>query len=403
MTKTWTVTRLTQYISNLFKEDDALQNLTVSGEISNFKHHSSGHMYFTLKDDENVIRCAMFRVANSRLKFEPEDGMKVILHGAVSLYGPSGNYQIIVDRLDPDGLGSLYLAYEQLKARLEKEGLFDVSHKRQLPYIPRNIGVVTSQTGAVIRDIRNVVFRRFPMASIILSPSAVQGVEAPTQLLQALADLQAIPGMDVIIIARGGGSLEDLWAFNNEAVARAIYACTVPVVSAIGHETDFTIADFVADLRAPTPSAAAELVVPNLAEVYASLQLTKTRLAQGLIRRFDLEKLHLKRLAERPVFQNPSAMLQTDRQRLDMRHQQMVRFISRKIDQEKAKIALFSGKLHVLSPLQVLGRGYAVVMHPNGKAISSVRQLSVGEHFTLRLSDGTITAKTENKEAFEGG
>ena len=395
MRDVWTVSSLTRHISGLFEEDDTLSDVTVSGEISNFKHHSSGHMYFTLKDAQSVIKCAMFRSANSRLRFRPEDGMRVLAHGNVSVYGPGGTYQLYPDKMEPDGIGSLFLAFEQLKTKLAQEGLFSDSLKRPLPLLPRKIGVVTSATGAVLRDIRNVLFRRFPRATLVLAPAAVQGQEAPGQLMGALARLAQVPAVDVIVLARGGGSLEDLWPFNDEALARAIRACPVPVVSAVGHETDFTIADFVADLRAPTPSAAAELVVPNEQEVRAMLADTLSRAGHAMHRRMEVARLRVDWLAGRPVFRHPMAVVEVRRQQLDVMQQRIRQASKNRLERARSNVGSLCGKLDALSPLRVLSRGYAMVADEAGHLVTRSASLRPGDVVRLRWVDGEATARIE--------
>jgi len=392
----WSVTELTKHISQLFSVDEVLSDTFVSGEISNFKHHSSGHMYFTLKDDESIIKCAMFRSANSRLKFHPEDGMRVIVHGTVSIYPASGTYQLYPDRMEPDGIGSLYLAFEQIKARLEKEGLFDDQRKRKIPFLPRTVGVITSPTGAVIRDIGNVLFRRFPAASVLLAPASVQGIEAVPSLLQALELLQRHPDVDVIIIARGGGSMEDLWAFNHEELARAIYHSKVPVISAIGHETDFTIADFVADLRAPTPSAAAELAVPNMDHLYKQLEQAERRSKSALYHKFTNEKNKLMKVTGRPVFRKPFVFIDHRRQDLDRKMFMLQSLTEKKLVFNQSKIGLFAGKLQALSPLEVLSRGYAVALDEHRHLLTSIHQVKLQTKMSIRLKDGEIFGQVEN-------
>ena len=399
MKAVWTVTHLTKHIGGLLEADDALSDVTVSGEISNFKHHSSGHMYFTLKDEQSVIKCAMFRTANSRLRFRPEDGMRVLVHGTVSVYGAGGTYQLYPDRMEPDGIGSLYLAFEQLKEKLEREGLFRDDRKRPLPLLPRRVGVVTSPTGAVLRDIRNVLFRRFPHATLVLSPSAVQGQDAPNQLKTALERLAVVPEVDVIILARGGGSLEDLWPFNDEALARAIRACPIPVVSAVGHETDFTIADFAADLRAPTPSAAAELVVPDEEALRAHLMNQLARSKQGMRRRLELERLRLDRLSGRPIFRNPLAVLDAHRQRIDGLQQRARQSVDGRLERARATLGALAGKMDALSPLRVLARGYATVADGNGKTVTSIASLRSGDVLRIRFRDGVAKVEVAQLES----
>lgn len=392
MKATWTVTELTNHISNIFSEDEELRAVLVAGEISNFKHHTSGHMYFTLKDEASVIRCAMFRSANSKIKFRPEDGMRVLVHGSVSVYAASGIYQLYPDRMEPDGLGSLYLAFEQCKMKLEKEGLFRAEIKRKIPLLPRKIGVVTSATGAVIKDIQNVLFRRFPRATLVLSPTAVQGQDAPDQIAAALAKLSFVKDVDVIILARGGGSLEDLWPFNSELIARAIRACKVPVISAVGHETDFTISDMAADLRAPTPSAAAELVCPDAIVLRGQLLNYILRCKNVLTKKLSVERTKLDSISNRQVYRKPQATLSAYRLRLDGLSQRAQYGVGAQIGKVKNLVGKYAAMLDVLSPLHVLARGYASVTGADGRAISSVMDLQKGDIFLLRLHDGLVTA-----------
>ena len=299
------VTQLTRYIKRLFSFDNILSDVCVIGEISNFKLHSSGHMYFTLKDEYSVIKCVMFKSQNQMLKFKPKDGLMVIVRGYVSIYEAGGSYQLYPEYMEPAGLGNLYLAYEQLKEKLEKEGLFRPEAKKKIPYLPRSIAVVTSPTGAVIRDIMNVLFRRFPNAVLKLYPVQVQGEDAARQIACALDFINRHNAADVIIIARGGGSLEELWPFNEEIVARSIYRSGIPVISAVGHETDYSIADFVADLRAPTPSAAAELVVPEKEVLVKAIMDLQLRLKKALTNRIRCERLRLEQLMKSPSMRHP--------------------------------------------------------------------------------------------------
>ncbi len=393
MTGVLTVGDLTRHIGNLFTADRLLSDVTVVGEISNFKHHGSGHMYFTLKDQESVIRCAMFRSANSRLRFRPEDGMRVQAHGAVSIYGPAGAYQLYPDRMEPDGLGSLYLAYEQRKLKLQNEGLFKPERKRPLPFLPRRIGVVTSPTGAVIRDICHVLYRRFPSASLLLSPAAVQGADAAERLISAMQRLQKIEDVDVILLARGGGSLEDLWPFNDENLARAIAACRVPVISAVGHETDYTISDFVADLRAPTPSAAAELVMPDLRDLHATIAQAQYRNTYAMRHCLAAARNRMVQMESRPIFKSPLRMLEIRHQQLDGLQQRLSRAASGELERSRLRIARIAGKLDALSPLRVLGRGYAAVLDKEGGLVRSARMLRKGETIRLRFHDGAVRAE----------
>ena len=391
-----TVTELNEYIKGRLETDSRLSRIFVRGEISNFTRHSSGHLYFSIKDEGGQIRAVMFRSAAATLTFVPEDGMKVLVTGSVSVYVKSGSYQIYVTSLRPDGLGALYLAYERLKRKLEEEGLFAEERKRPLPQFPKKIGVITSPTGAAVRDILHITGRRYPLADILLYPALVQGEGAPASLLAGLRYF-AHSDADVIIIGRGGGSIEDLWAFNNEAVARQIACMPMPVISAVGHETDFTICDFVADLRAPTPSAAAELAVPDIRELMLSLDAAADRAAAALSGMAKQKKERLAALADRLRLLGEGRILEGKRQALS-RLQEKIEAIA-KIDFERRKtdISKKAEKLEALSPLRVLHRGYCVAEDEDG-VLASVERAEIGKTLNLTLSDGKISATIQTKE-----
>ena len=390
------VTQLTRYIKRLFSFDNILSDVCVIGEISNFKLHSSGHMYFTLKDEYSVIKCVMFKSQNQMLKFKPKDGLMVIVRGYVSIYEAGGSYQLYPEYMEPAGLGNLYLAYEQLKEKLEKEGLFRPEAKKKIPYLPRSIAVVTSPTGAVIRDIMNVLFRRFPNAVLKLYPVQVQGEDAARQIACALDFINRHNAADVIIIARGGGSLEELWPFNEEIVARSIYRSGIPVISAVGHETDYSIADFVADLRAPTPSAAAELVVPEKEVLVKAIMDLQLRLKKALTNRIRCERLRLEQLMKSPSMRHPLDKINQKKMDLEILKRNMAEAMKRKVEKEKRILSVLCGKLDVLSPLTVLSRGYSITMK-EGNIIKSVKQIHNGDALEIILPDGRIRCLAEGE------
>ncbi len=384
-----TIGELTEYIKTTLEKDPVLQNVAVRGEISNFYSHSSGHLYFTLKDRSAQIKCVMFRSAARYLKFRPENGMNLIASGGVGIYPDRGEYQLYVQTLQPDGIGALHLAFEQLKERLEKEGLFAQDRKKSIPRLPRRIGVITSPTGAAIRDIISVITRRFPYVEIIIAPAIVQGVEAPLSLVQALNILQT-EELDVIIIGRGGGSIEDLWAFNEEIVARAIFQSNIPVISAVGHETDFTIADFVADLRAPTPSAAAELAVANYYELSKYMSGLERRLEQCLISRIDKLKDQLEKIQKSRIFQQPAEVFLKPWQRVDDLERRLHRMIEHQVSLSRERCRTYFKQLESLSPLNVLNRGYSLTERFDGSVVKSVQNLEIEDRLKVNLRDGQL-------------
>lgn len=394
------VTQLTGYIKLLLDRDEILSQTCVRGELSNYKIHSSGHHYFTLKDEGAVISCVLFRSDAMRLRFRPESGMKVILTGRVSLFPRSGQYQLYVSHMQPDGAGDLAVAFEQLKQKLQAQGLFDAAHKKPLPRYPERVALVTSPTGAAVRDMIRILGRRWPLASVLVCPVRVQGEGAAEEIAAMLELVDAAELADVIITGRGGGSLEDLWAFNEEIVARAIYRCKTPVISAVGHEPDVTIADFAADVRAATPSNGAELAVCDRTELRALLEQQARRMEKAQERRLELLRQRLRRLSERPVLRSPEGSLQQKELLLELLRQRLERAAAAAVEQDQRRFAALSGRLDALSPLKVLARGYAVATR-QGQVLHSVEQLSPGEEIRLRLSDGTALCAVERIEKGE--
>lgn len=394
------VTQLTGYIKLLLDRDEILSQTCVRGELSNYKIHSSGHHYFTLKDEGAVISCVLFRSDAMRLRFRPESGMKVILTGRVSLFPRSGQYQLYVSHMQPDGAGDLAVAFEQLKQKLQAQGVFDAAHKKPLPRYPERVALVTSPTGAAVRDMIRILGRRWPLASVLVCPVRVQGEGAAEEIAAMLELVDAAELADVIITGRGGGSLEDLWAFNEEIVARAIYRCKTPVISAVGHEPDVTIADFAADVRAATPSNGAELAVCDRTELRALLEQQARRMEKAQERRLELLRQRLRRLSERPVLRSPEGSLQQKELLLELLRQRLERAAAAAVEKRQRRFAALSGRLDALSPLKVLARGYAVATR-QGQVLHSVAQLSPGEEIRLRLADGTALCAVERIEKGE--
>lgn len=389
-----TVTQLNAYMKRVVEGQTALNDIWIKGEISNFKRHYSGHLYITLKDDGGVLKAVMFKSAAAGLTFSPEDGMKVLARGRIGVYEQSGTYQLYINEMSPDGVGELYVAYEQLKKRLAEEGLFDESKKKPIPKYPERVGVVTATTGAAVRDIINVITRRYPYCEIIIYPSLVQGAGAKENIVEAIEYFNKNKLCDTLIVGRGGGSIEDLWAFNEECVARAIYASEIPVISAVGHETDFTIADFVADLRAPTPSAAAEIAVPSQLELAGRISMLAGRLKSAEVSFIKNKRLHVEKLQLR----TPQSRIDDSRQKLDGLLKQAEQSFKLRLS-EKAKImSQLAAKLDALSPLSVLGRGYSIAENADGNVIRSSREMTKGMDFSLRLADGECKCTVkENK------
>lgn len=388
-----TVSELTRRVKELLEADPVLRSVWVKGEISNFKHHSSGHMYFTLKDEKSRLKCVMFRSRNVALRFRPEDGLTVIAGGSISLYEVAGEYQLYVDELHPAGQGALHLAFEQLKRKLEGEGLFDPARKRPLPFLPRTVGVVTSPTGAAIRDILSVLRRRCPSVNILLAPALVQGEGGPASVIRGLRLLNGRDDVDVIIVGRGGGSLEELWTFNDEGVARAIAASRIPVISAVGHETDFTIADFVADRRAPTPSAAAEMAVPDRAMLLAQLAGVRERLRSAFGKQLQRRREALRYLRTSPALTRPLDRIYQRRQQLDDQFQRACVAMEHAMEVRRSRLEALAGKLDTLSPLATLARGYAICMKADGSVITDAASAKAGEPIVVRVHRGEIRAR----------
>ena len=386
-----TVTELNLYVKNKVAEDEYLNNVYVSGEISNFKHHYSGHMYFTLKDENSLIKCVMFKSYTATLNFVPKDGMKVAVLGTVSVYERDGIYQIYAKAMQEDGVGALYEEYEKLKKKLELEGLFDESHKKKIPFMPKVVGVLTSNTGAVIRDIINVSTRRNPNVNIKLLPVPVQGEGAGIKIAKAIKQMNELKLADVLIIGRGGGSLEDLWPFNEEVVARAIYESEIPIVSAVGHETDFTIADFVADLRAPTPSAAAELVVSDIFDVKNTLDIYENRLKILLKRKIEVMRLRFEKVMASRVYKDPLKRINDKYLEVDKFTKEIENLGKNKLQKVKSEFSNVIAKLDTLSPLKTLVRGYSIT-EKDGKVVSSSNDLKSGDCLNLRFIDGSKEA-----------
>jgi exodeoxyribonuclease VII large subunit len=439
-----TVGALTKYIKRKFDADPHLHDCLVKGEISNFKQHSSGHMYFTLKDDKARILAVMFSSANRRMKFTPENGMNVLVRGDVTVYEGSGQYQIYVHDMQPDGVGDLYLAFEQLKEKLAKEGLFAVEHKKPIPKFPATVGVVTSPTGAALRDIITTIKRRYPIAKILILPALVQGDQAAPSITDAINQAnEKKHGIDVLIVGRGGGSIEELWAFNEEIVARAIYGSTIPIISAVGHETDFTIADFVADLRAPTPTGAAELAVPHIDEWIERVLTKQTRIMRAMKEKVNLQSNKLERIEKSYAFRYPRRLYEQKLEQLDRatelivtnsqkllavkmtQLEQLEKRISRnhpdekiqkaKEEQNKKTKALYramsivlSNKqaefkstlstLQALSPLKIMERGYSLTYNDKGDLVKSIQHVEVKDHVKITLADGTLNCQVVEKE-----
>lgn len=390
--KALSVTELNKYIKDKIATDELLNNVLIKGEISNFKHHYTGHMYFTLKDDNSLIKCIMFKSYTTNLKFVPKDGMEVLAFGTISVFERDGVYQLYCKAMQEDGLGSLYKAYEELKDKLEKEGLFDERYKKQLPKMPKVIGVLTSNTGSVIKDIINVSTRRNPNVYIKLYPVPVQGEGAGEKIAEAIKIMNDKKLADVLILARGGGSLEDLWPFNEEVVARAIHESELPIVSAVGHETDFSISDFVADLRAPTPSAAAELVVPNIAEIGQKLDVYNLRLKNALKKKIDIMKMRYEKCMKSRIYTDPLRNINDQYLKLDIIIKNMTNSVLTKLQKSKTEAATNITKLDTLSPLKTLSRGYSIIQKDD-KVIKSSKDLKQDDIISIRLQDGAKDAK----------
>ena len=386
------VTQINEYIRSLINQDEVLSMITVRGEISNLTIHRSGHIYFTLKDEGSVLKAVLFRSSAQKIKFALKEGMGVIVYGRVSVYAPSGQYQLYAENIQPDGIGALYLAYEQIKQRLANEGLFDSNRKKSLPQFPSNIGIVTSPTGAAIHDMINVMSRRYPIAKLTLYPSLVQGENAYKSIISGIRYFNETKSVDIIIIGRGGGSLEDLWAFNSVELAYAIADSEIPIISAVGHESDFTIADFVADLRAPTPSAAAELAVPDALSVRNTIKFNLSSIEKSTLAKITQAKQRLAMLASSGVLTSKLNILDSYRMNLTILSDKLDSSIESIISNKKFSFSISAAKLNSISPLNTLSRGYAIVQNNCGTALSSIKDFNNGDEITVNLSDGNLKA-----------
>ena len=409
-----TVTAITRYLKAKFDLDENLRNVLLKGEISNFKAHTSGHLYFSIKDENSKINAIMFSRNAAKLDFKPVDGTKVLISGHISIYEQAGNYQIYVEQMMEDGVGNLYVAFEKLKKKLEIEGLFDKAHKKPIPKVPKRVVIITASTGAAVRDIITTIKRRYPICEIILFPTLVQGENAKDDIVRNIKRAENY-GLDVLIIGRGGGSIEDLWAFNEEVVARAIYECKIPTISAVGHEIDFTISDFVADLRAPTPTAAAELAVPNLVDLQNHIHQLNIRLKESILKKVNYQKLYLDSIKNSFVIKSPMLMYENKKQTVDLLGSKIKDLIFRKCENSKEKLSQIkksyvfqnpqilykdkyveinniASKLELLNPLKIIGRGYSVTYH-NNQIVKSIKMVHPDDLLTIKVNDGIINTK----------
>ena len=395
------VSELNEYVKMLIDNDEILMHVSVRGEISNFTNHRTGHFYLTLKDEGSLIKAVMFRGYASKLKFLPENGMKVIVTGRVSAFVRDGQYQIYIEDMEPDGVGALYIAYEQLKRKLTAEGLFDRAKKKPLPKIPTRIGIITSPTGAAVRDIINILGRRFPLCRPVLYPSLVQGDGAPANIIAGIDYFNETKSADVLIVGRGGGSIEDLWAFNDEALCRKVAASQIPIISAVGHETDFTLCDFAASVRAPTPSAAAELAVPESAELARKIGNVQTRMELLCTQKIKLSRERLARLASSRSLTSPMNLIDDKRMALGVTEEKLYSRMEKILERKKAMLGASAAKLDALNPLAVVARGYSAVFADDGGLIKSVEQTKVGQTVSFMLTDGKISAEVKTVEKNE--
>lgn len=401
--KVFTVGQINRYIRNLLENDFILSSLLVKGEISNFKAHSSGHLYFTLKDASGALSCVMFRQDAVGMPFEPENGMQVVVYGHISLYEKTGQYQLYAEFMEPLGIGALQVAFEQLKEKLAAEGLFDGDFKREIPKNPSCIAVITSPTGAAVRDILQIVKRRDPNVKVAIFPTLVQGEQAAADIVRSLKLVNEWGKADVIILGRGGGSMEDLWCFNDENVARAVFASEIPVISAVGHETDFTITDFVADMRAPTPSAAAELATTPLAERREAFHRLELRLERDISALLTSCRRRLDLLKSRPVMERPLERIYRTMMDVEETQQRLDKEMTNRLMQRAERWQYLTNRLEAASPLAVMSRGYVMAVTSSGKLLTSVKQAEVGDRVTLHLQDGKIETNVQEKEVFTHG
>lgn len=390
----FTVNEITKYIKNKIENDNKLNNLFVRGEISNLKNYDSGHSYFILKDEKSQIKCILFSRTKNNLKFELEDGMKIILEGSIEVYEPRGEYSLIIKNAQPDGLGSLHLAFIQLKEKLEKEGLFLKKYKKALPKFPENIGIITSLSAAALQDILKVIKKRYPLVGIKIVPALVQGKSSANSIVKAIKVMNNIPDIDVIILGRGGGSIEDLWSFNEEIVAREIFKSNIPIISAVGHETDFTISDFVADKRAPTPSAAAETVVPDMKEIYRQINNLNTRANRSIKSKIELYKSNLKQMNIKSIFKKIIDIINSNHRVLDNNRDILEEIVLNNIRERKKDIEIVNLKIEALNPKSILKRGYSIVMKKN-KVLTNYLNLKKGEDINIILHKGIVEAEVK--------
>ena len=391
----YSVSKLNKYVKGILDRDGVLSNFFLVGEISNYRPHYSGHMYMTLKDEASSVKAVMFAGNASRLKFTPENGMKVLVFGSASLFPRDGSYQVYINDMQPDGVGALNIAFEQLKKKLESEGLFDPRYKKELPAYPQRVGVVTSATGAAVQDIFNVLKRRYPVAEVVLRPCQVQGEGAALDIANAIKEFNDADGADVLIVGRGGGSIEDLWAFNEEIVARAVFNSRIPVISAVGHETDFTICDFVADLRAPTPSAAAECAVPDINELKNKIYVYRQSMYSSVRNYIDIQRAALFSIEKSGALKDPLLKLRDSRRDLAFLGEKLESYAVSEFDSKRSTVSALAGRLDALSPLKVISRGYGLIKKDD-KVVSSVSDFNVGDSVSVKLSDGEITAVVNN-------
>jgi exodeoxyribonuclease VII large subunit len=391
-----TVSAINRYIKYKIDTDESLQTVFIKGEISNFKAHSTGHLYFSIKDDTSKINAIMFSTSAKKLNFTPVDGTKVLIAGRISVYEASGNYQVYVNEMIEDGVGNLYIAFEKLKKQLASEGLFDEKYKKKIPKYPSKIGVVTANTGAAIKDILSTIKRRYPIAQVILFPSLVQGEYAKDDIARNIK-LANNYDLDVLIVGRGGGSIEDLWPFNEEIVARAIFDSKIPIISAVGHEVDYTIADFVADLRAPTPTGAAEMAVPNLVDLIKHLEQLKIRLNESILKEYNVKKIYLDSLKNSYIIKNPLILYDNKKQKLDLLYERLNNTINLKLDNNKVKLDNMIDKLNLVNPLNILKRGFTLT-YKNDRIVKQVDQINKNDELTIKLYDGNVLVSVKEVE-----
>jgi exodeoxyribonuclease VII large subunit len=394
-TSIFTVYELNRYIKNKFENDDKLNNLFVKGEISNLVNHSSGHSYFSLKDDKSQLRCVFFRNSKSHFKFDLKNGMKIILEGSLEIYEPRGEYSLVVKDAQPDGLGSLHLAFIQLKEKLEKEGLFSVEHKKPFPKFPKEIGIITSPTGAALQDILKVLRKRYPLVKVRIVPALVQGEDSANSIVEAIKVMNTHQEVDVIILGRGGGSIEDLWSFNEEIVAREIFKSNIPIISAVGHEIDFTISDFVADKRAPTPSAAAEMITPDIQELYSQLNNIKIRSNRSIQNKIELYKSNLKQVNVKSISKKIIDIMNLKRRELDDIKDIIEEIMLNNIKEKRNQLEIINLKIKALNPKSILKRGYGIIMKGN-EILTNPSSLKKGEAINIILDSGKIEAEVKN-------